>query len=146
MVLVVDDVMLNRYILGRMLRQLGLEVREAENGAEALTMLQSCHDQFSAVLLDLCMPVLNGWDTVRAVRQMEADEALPHLPIFCCTSESLEEIAAHPDVTLYSHSLQSGFDECMAKPPTRELLLRKLQKHVPVTDWPARPSPVALVF
>lgn len=148
LVLVVDDVRINRCILTRMLQQLGAEVREAENGAEALRLLEGTqHAEYSAVLLDLCMPVLDGWATIAAVRRKEAELRLPRLPIVCCTSECLEDIpdqVTAPHVNLYRQSLIRGFDECVTKPLSRELLRELLCKHARDTLPTLQPAQYAV--
>ena len=65
-----------------------------KNGKEALEILDASRGEYAAVLLDLCMPVLDGWQTLAAVRRAEQRDSLPRMPIFCCTSECLEERAA----------------------------------------------------
>jgi len=74
-VLLVDDDMINRHILRELLSQLGLEVTEARNGAEALTLLDDT--TFDVVLLDIEMPQLDGRETVKAIRARERYRDLP---------------------------------------------------------------------
>jgi CheY-like chemotaxis protein len=97
--------------------QLGIQVQEAENGHEALQILKTCpRGHFSAIVLDIHMPIMNGWECIRGIREMEMDGFLPRMPVICCTSECLEQVtASHPGYTLFQHSLRSGFDECMVR-------------------------------
>jgi DNA-binding SARP family transcriptional activator/CheY-like chemotaxis protein len=86
-VLVVDDSGVNRRLLVRALTELGHEVRAAEHGRRALEILREGPDHdadpgfdpgFDVVLLDLLMPVLDGYSTLAEIK---ADERLAHLPV-----------------------------------------------------------------
>eukprot|EP00775_Hariotina_reticulata_P012063 gene12063-biopygen13965 len=68
LVIQVDDMRVNRLVLGRMLRLLGFEVIEAENGKAALQQFLSHQESLSCVVLDLQMPVLDGWETAKQLR------------------------------------------------------------------------------
>jgi two-component system response regulator MprA len=72
-VLVVDDDREIRDALTEILREEGFAVREASNGLEALESIAI--DQPDLVLLDLMMPVMNGWEVLRALKR--AGRALP---------------------------------------------------------------------
>ena len=75
-VLVVDDSGINRRLLVTALTELGHQVRVAEHGRRALEMLRD--DDYDVVLLDLLMPVLDGYSTLSAIK---ADGRLNHLPV-----------------------------------------------------------------
>ncbi|HTF49349.1 MAG TPA: response regulator, partial [Pseudonocardia sp.] len=80
-VLVVDDSGINRRLLVAALTELGHEVRAAEHGRRALEMLRGSQDSgdgFDVVLLDLLMPVMDGYSTLAAIK---ADTRLNHLPV-----------------------------------------------------------------
>jgi DNA-binding SARP family transcriptional activator/CheY-like chemotaxis protein len=76
LVLVVDDSGINRRLLAAALTELGHQVRVAEHGRRALEMLRG--DDYDVVLLDLLMPVLDGYSTLAAIK---ADSRLNHLPV-----------------------------------------------------------------
>lgn len=76
-VLVVDDSRMHRMTLAKLLDQLGHEVVEAEDGRDALDRLAK-DPEIDLVLLDLVMPVLDGFETLAA---MKADAALARLPV-----------------------------------------------------------------
>ncbi|MBK5964312.1 hypothetical protein CCR95_09490 [Thiocystis minor] len=91
-VLIVDDDITSRYLLVAALEQAGLEVMEADQGAEALALLEGVDPSSQGwpdiVLLDVLMPVLDGFATCRRIR------ALPggvHLPILMMTGLDDEE-------------------------------------------------------
>jgi len=75
-VLVVDDSRINRRLLTDALCDLGHYVRAAEHGKRALELLGE--EQFDVVLLDLLMPVLDGYATLAAIK---SDPSLSHLPV-----------------------------------------------------------------
>jgi CheY-like chemotaxis protein len=66
-VLIVDDIVINRYILKEYIKKLGHQCFEAENGKVAIEALQN--DNFDLVLLDLEMPVMNGFETAKYIRE-----------------------------------------------------------------------------
>jgi CheY-like chemotaxis protein len=76
-VLVVDDSGINRRLLLGALTELGHEVHAAENGRRALEMLRA-DGHFDIVLLDLLMPVMDGYTTLAEIK---SDPALDHLPV-----------------------------------------------------------------
>jgi CheY-like chemotaxis protein len=77
-VLVVDDSGLNRRLLMTALTGLGHEVHAATNGRRALELLRADDPGFDVVLLDVVMPVLDGYSTLRAIKN---DPRLDHLPV-----------------------------------------------------------------
>lgn len=77
--LVVDDSAVNRMLLRRLLAQIGLSAREAEDGTSALEILRDPEEAaIDVVLLDVVMPQLDGYDTLAAIK---GDESLRHLPV-----------------------------------------------------------------
>jgi adenylate cyclase len=88
--LVVDDSRVNRLVLVRQLATLGLEVLEAENGAEALDLLRAHARTIDLVLLDVIMPELDGYETLAA---MKGDDAIRHIPVIIVSGvEELESV------------------------------------------------------
>ena len=86
--LVVDDMELNRAILCELFND-SYDVIEAENGREALQLIQKYGESIAIVLLDLIMPVLNGFE----VLQKMADSGLSdRVPVIMITSENTERI------------------------------------------------------
>ena len=101
-VLVVEDQELNRDILGMILED-DYEVLYAENGVEALDMIQAHLNNLSIVLLDLMMPVMDGFEVLERVR---ADEVMRRIPIIVLTAEKDAELRA----------LQLGAADFITKP------------------------------
>ena len=84
--LIVDDNEVSRYIVRELLDQPWLEVREANNGSEALSLIADSVPD--AVILDLLMPDMSGMEVLRRVR---ADSATEHLPVLIYTSKTLTD-------------------------------------------------------
>jgi adenylate cyclase len=88
--LVVDDSRVNRLVLSRQLASLGLEILEAEHGAEALDILRTSAGAIDVVLLDVEMPELDGYETLAA---MKADDATRHIPVLMVSAvEELDSV------------------------------------------------------
>lgn len=83
LVLIVDDQEINRYLLGYILDD-AYEVITAENGAQALELIRGHEKELSVVLLDLMMPVMNGYEVIKNVR---GDDALRKIPIIVMTAD-----------------------------------------------------------
>lgn len=82
-ILVADDDLANREMLSRRLSRLGYKVAVAENGAQAIEHLR--REPFDVLLLDIQMPVLNGYD---ALQQLKADPALRDVPVVVLSASS----------------------------------------------------------
>ncbi len=119
-VLLVEDNIVNRMIAAEMLKSYGVQVLEAEDGAMALTVLE--HQTVDLVLMDIQMPVLDGYAAARHCRAREQRLGLPRTPIVALTANAFEEDAAH--------AMAAGMDAHLAKPYSRgqlgELLRRWL--------------------
>lgn len=86
--LIVDDSKVNRMLLGRGLAEQGVDAIEAEDGRQALDVLAT--EPVDLILLDLLMPVLDGYATLERIK---ADDALRHLPVIVITAvEDLESV------------------------------------------------------
>ncbi len=111
-VLLVDDHALNRKVARLFLEPLGIEITEAENGADAIRDLQT--RPFDLVLLDMHMPVMNGKETLAHIRKHEA--SFRDIPVIALTADSLG-----PDNKRYD---EMGADGYVGKPiDHRELIL-----------------------
>jgi len=118
MVLLVEDNIVNRLVGAEMLRSLGVEVIEAEDGAQGVALLE--RQRVDLVLMDLQMPVLDGLTATRQVRDRESRLRLPRVPIVALTANAFDE-----DVTA---SMAAGMDGHLAKPYSREQLFDLLRR------------------
>ena len=88
--LIVDDSPVNRKLLARHLDTLEIDSREAADGRAGLELLRSSGADVAEVLLDIEMPVMDGYETLAAIK---ADEALRHLPVIMISSvEELDSV------------------------------------------------------
>jgi len=111
--LVVDDQEINRDVLGVILQD-QFEILYAENGQEALDIMRAHADDLAVVLLDLMMPVMNGFTVLERVRE---DERLRGIPIIVLTAEQ----SAKP------RALQAGAADFITKPfDTSEVILNRV--------------------
>jgi two-component system chemotaxis response regulator CheY len=113
--LIVDDSRAIRLILGRMVRDLGIEVTEAANGEEALAAIDDGLN-VEVMLVDWNMPIMSGIDFIQAVR---APPRGSEAKILMVTTET--------EVGHVMRALSAGADEYVMKPFTREAILEKLQ-------------------
>jgi CheY-like chemotaxis protein len=114
-ILLVEDNEFNRDMLIRRLNRSGLEVIPAGNGQEALDLMRS--EQPAVVLMDMNLPVMDGWSACRAARE---DDSIKHIPIIALTAHAMEadRLAA----------LDAGCDDYATKPVDFPGLLIKIEK------------------
>jgi two-component system, chemotaxis family, chemotaxis protein CheY len=111
--LIVDDSRVIRGIARGILRDLGFETDEAEDGKQAL---EACIKRMpDAVLLDWNMPVMNGIEFLRELRAMPGGTTPK---VFFCTTEN--------DMSHITQALETGADEFIMKPFDAEILSSKL--------------------
>ena len=109
LVLIVDDNVINRILLNEIIEDLGYDYEEADCGKDALRMMEQT--QYDAVLLDVEMPQMNGFEVVRHVRG-KMPEPQNKIPIVAVT--------AHDPVAFQEEYDNSGFDELIVKPYSQE--------------------------
>lgn len=102
-VLIADDYEDNRELVRLVLGTEGFTVREARDGHECLKIAQN--ERPDVALIDLSMPVLDGWETLRELR---ADERTQSIPCVAITAYAAE--------TDRQRALQAGFDAYISKP------------------------------
>ena len=120
-VLVVEDQELNRDILGMILED-DYDVLFAENGAIAMEMIQANVQTLSIVLLDLMMPVMDGFEVLRRVKE---DEEMRRIPIIVLTAEKSAELQA----------LQMGAADFITKPyDMHEVILARVVRIIELSE------------
>ena len=121
LVLVVDDQEINRDSLGIILED-DYEIIYAENGKEAIDQMRGHANELSLVLLDLMMPVMNGFEVMEIVRE---DEQLKHIPIIVLTAEKSAELRA----------LQMGAADFITKPfDMSEVILARVGRIIELSE------------
>ena len=118
-VLVVEDNPLNSKVIERVLEQLGFECQLTENGEQAVQAINQ--NLFCCVLMDCQMPVMDGYEATRQIRQSEESTG-EHVPIIAVTANALAE-----DRNL---CLQSGMDDYLKKPVSKQEVADVLEKYV----------------
>jgi two-component system, chemotaxis family, chemotaxis protein CheY len=113
--LVIDDCKATRAMLARILHGLGLDVVEAEDGLEALALLDGLEPE-DVVFVDWNMPHLNGLDFVRELRSELGRGSLRVLMV-----------TGRNDLSDVTSALEAGVDEYLMKPFDREMIAAKLQ-------------------
>lgn len=116
-VLVVDDDEMNRDMLSRRLKRKGFDVSIAVNGKEAVDMTRT--DKPDIVLMDLSMPVMDGYE---ATGILKADDATKSIPIV--------GLSAHAMVGDREKAIDAGCDDYDTKPVDLPRLLGLIEKYI----------------
>jgi two-component system cell cycle response regulator DivK len=114
-ILVAEDNPVNRELLRELLEQRGYAVAEACDGQEALRMLQE--NRPDAVLLDIGMPILDGYAVAREIR---GNPTLASLPVLAITAYAMQGDR--------EKILRSGFDGYLSKPINAVTLMQELDR------------------
>ncbi|WP_293346996.1 MULTISPECIES: PAS domain S-box protein [unclassified Microcoleus] len=126
-VLIVDDNQLNRDLLCRMLGRLGFEVAEAQNGQECL--YKAVKFQPDVILMDLQMPVMDGLETTRRLRQLPELKDVVLIALSASVFESAQQ-----------ESILAGCDDFLPKPIEANHFLEQLRVHLGL-EWIYEESP-----
>ncbi|MEF2144886.1 MAG: transporter substrate-binding domain-containing protein [Desulfovibrionaceae bacterium] len=119
-ILVVEDAESNLVLLQAYLEDTALRLDVACNGREALDKFAA--REYDLVLMDMQMPVMDGYEATRCIRQMENRKGRRRTPVLALTAFALKGDA--------EKCLQAGCDTHIAKPVQREELLRILLEHL----------------
>jgi signal transduction histidine kinase len=109
-ILLAEDGLDNQRLIGTILRRAGAEVEVADNGLKALDRLQA--ESFDLVLMDMAMPVMDGYSATRAIRDMGFD-----VPVIALTAHALSGER--------ERCLEAGCDEYLTKPVDRARLISR---------------------
>jgi len=112
-VLLVDDSPDNRLLVRAYLKNPRYALDEAEDGAIAVAKVKN--GKYDVILMDIQMPVMDGLEATRAIREWEQTLAAPRLPIIALTASALED-----DVR---RTLEAGADRHVAKPVKKSILI-----------------------
>lgn len=116
-ILLVEDNLVNQKVATAMIKKCGCTVTVAANGAEALKVIPD--QRFDLIFMDCQMPIMDGFETTRAIRQMVGE--IRDIPIVAMTAHALREDR--------QKCLDVGMDDYLAKPVRREKLLAVLQQY-----------------
>jgi two-component system cell cycle response regulator DivK len=113
-ILLVEDNEMNRDMLSRRLERRGYSITLALDGAEGLQKARA--ESPDLILMDMSLPVIDGWE---ATRQLKADEATRHIPIIALT--------AHAMANDEQRAREAGCDDFDTKPIELPRLLEKIE-------------------
>ena len=133
-VLVVEDNPVNQKVIGIFLQQLGVSTVLAPDGQQALDRVLA-GDPFDLILMDMEMPVLDGYGATKRIRQWEQDQGQARRTIIALTAGAFEEDRLR--------CLAAGTDEVLTKPIEFEHLTATLCKWLPETVQEVASSPGA---
>ena len=120
-VLLAEDNLVNQEVASAMLQRIGVTTKIANNGQEALELLQQ--ESFDLVLMDCQMPIMDGFDATACIRQRETKRGLPALPIVALTANAISGDR--------EHCLAQGMSDYLSKPFSQEQLHQLLARWLP---------------
>ena len=116
-VLVVEDNDVNRKVIGSLLTRLGLSLTLAQDGQQALDLISS-GDRPDLIMMDLNMPVMDGYTATERMREWEIKHQQPHLPIIALTGDAYREDR--------QRCLKVGMNDFLTKPVMLDALISAL--------------------
>jgi CheY-like chemotaxis protein len=114
-VLVVDDDVRNVFALSSVLERRGMKILSASNGRDAIASIEA-NPELALVLMDIMMPGMDGYQTMRAIRQ---NAAYRRLPIIALTAKAMKGDR--------EKCLEAGASDYLAKPVNTDQLLSALR-------------------
>ncbi len=129
-VLVVEDNEINQQVAKELLEGFGLKVEIAENGRQSLEMLKRETGTFNAVLMDLQMPEMDGYEATAKIREKYD---FSFLPIIAMTAHALD--------TEIQHCLEIGMNDYVTKPVDPGKLRETLERWIKPQSLPAASTP-----
>ena len=121
-ILLAEDNELNMEIAEFMLQNEGVEVTKAWDGQEAVELFRKSETgEFDVILMDIMMPVMNGYEAAKMIRSMDREDA-KEIPIIAMTANAFTEDRIR--------AKEAGMDEHVAKPVDVELLIKVIHRLV----------------
>ncbi len=117
-ILLVEDNLVNQKVAEGLLKRKGAKITIANHGREALELLEQANS-FDLILMDMDMPVLNGYDTTTIIR---SDPAFDHIPIIAMTAHVLPQDR--------ERCLNTGMNDYLTKPVNPELLYSTILEYL----------------
>lgn len=106
--LVAEDNSVNQMVISGLLQKLGIQVEFAENGEEALKYYRTHYASIDFILMDCEMPVMDGYQATKRIREIEDRHQLKHMPIFALSAHVMSEEK--------QKAVSAGMDEFLMKP------------------------------
>lgn len=121
-ILLVDDNELNREIAEVILEETGFVVETAPDGTDAVSMVEKSPEYYyDAILMDVQMPIMDGYEATRTIRKMSRQD-VKKMPIIAMTANAMEEDK--------ENALKNGMSAHLAKPLDIDMFIKTLQKFV----------------
>lgn len=115
-ILLVEDDDISQFLIKKMLENLSLDVTIVSNGIEALSILSQ--EKFHLILMDIEMPVISGYETIRRIQNGDFDQSTKNIPII--------GISANPFQNDQHEYLRQGLSDYIIKPLSQEELSEKI--------------------
>jgi two-component system sensor histidine kinase/response regulator len=132
-ILLAEDNQVNRVVATRMLEKRGHTIVTVENGQDALAALEG--QDFDLLLLDLQMPVMDGMQTIRAIRCSEETSGGRHLPVVALTAHAMRGDR--------ERCIAAGMDGYLSKPINKDDLFAVMESVLP--NWRVEQTPFPLL-
>jgi len=121
-VLVVEDNDINQQVITSMLEKMGAKYQVAYNGRQACSGYAQSRNAYDVILMDCEMPVLDGEEATRRIRQQEQENSWPRKPIIALTAHAMKE--------QIDSCVAAGMDDHISKPVEMSVLRDKILKAV----------------
>ncbi len=132
-ILLADDSEDNRFLITEYLKRSPCILDVAENGEIALGMMKSRH--YDLVLMDAHMPVMDGFDATKAMREWERSRGTPSMPILALTADAFKEAAGQ--------SAAAGFTAHLTKPIAKATLMDAIRRYAASCERGAPAAPLS---
>jgi len=116
--LIVDDNKMNRLILEKFLNKWGMTYESVEDGIKALDYISK--EDFDIILLDIQMPVMDGFEVARNIRLMDS-ESIQKVPVIALSADVFSNV--------YNKIIESGMDDFVSKPLNPNELIEVIYKY-----------------
>jgi len=116
-VLITEDEEVNFFYLNHLLKKTEARVIRARNGKEAVDLIKEHHGEIDLILMDLNMPVMDGYEAMRIIKKRH-----PKIPIIAQTAYTLSDDR--------HKCLKAGFNDYISKPINRVALLRLVNENL----------------
>ena len=117
-ILIAEDIELNRMVVEALLEETNVKIEFAENGRQAVEMFAAAPHKYAAILMDIQMPEMDGYEATRQIRAMKDGS---DIPIIALSANSFKE-----DV---NKSISAGMNDHIAKPIEAEHIFAKLRQY-----------------
>ena len=118
--LLAEDAAESRTLVAAALGQLGVTVDVAADGAEAVSAAAA--NRYDAILMDIAMPVIDGFEAARRIRSGEQDQNAEEVPIIALTAQVMDGT--------FEQCLDAGMDDYLTKPVTRDSVAAALERWI----------------